>query len=98
MSTGDRNNFGPEHAKVTTSTSTDRARLTAFLRGLISLDFSEKGRANICQRFAVSADELDTAIAALRRPRPSAPAAELLYAIGTAVSCTSKAKGGAAKW
>jgi hypothetical protein len=99
MSTGDRNNFGPEHAKITTPTSNNRTQLTKYLRGLPSLDFSEKGRANVCQRLKVSVEELADVLATLQRPRRNAPSAELLGTIGIAVSQNTKhAAGGAAKW
>ena len=99
MSTGDRDNFGPEQTKITTSTPNNRAQLAKYLRGLPSLDFSEKGRANVCQRFKVSADEFADVIATLQRPLRNAPSAELLGVIGIAVSQSAKqARGGAAKW
>ena len=54
MSTGDRNalNLLGEQAKDTTPAATNRVRLAAlrgYLRGLPSLDFSDKGRANGAQ-------------------------------------------------
>ena len=97
MSTGDRNNFGPEQAKITTPTSNNSTQLTKYLRGLPSLDFSEKGCANICQRFGVSADELNTAVAALQRPRPNAPTAKLLHTIDAVIGSANKARGGAGR-
>lgn len=99
MSTGDRNDFGPEQTKITTPASNNLAQLTKYLRGLPSLDFSEKGRANVCQRFKVSAEEFADVLATLQRPRHNAPSADLLGVIGIAVSQSAKqARGGAAKW
>ena len=77
-----------KQAKGTTTGATNRARLARlhdYLRGLPYYDFTEKGRANICQRFGVSADELDAAVAALQSPRPSQPTPTLLRTIATAV-------------
>ena len=98
MSTGDRNalNVLGEHDKATTAGHTNRVRMAAlsgYLRGLPSLDFTAKGRANICARFKVSADELTAAVAALQA-RPGRPTTALLRTIGAAVSRTQKAKGG----
>ena len=80
-------------AKDTTTGATDRARLGKlrdYLRELqttaLGLDFSDKGRATICQRFQVSNDELAAAVAAVRAPRPGRPTPELLAAIGAAVA------------
>lgn len=98
MSTGDRNNFGPEHAKITIPNSNNRTQLTKYLRGLPSLCFSEKGCANICQRFGVSVDELNTVVTAMQRPHPNAPNDELLSITGTAVTRINKGKGGPGEW
>lgn len=95
MNTGDRNTLSMlgEQAKVTTSARLPKSQLLAYLRGLPSQDFSEKGRANICRRFGVTEDELTTAVAALQ-PRRSAPTPELLRTIGEAVG-RYNARGGA---
>ncbi len=96
MSTGDRNALSllGEQAKGTTSAAPPQARLRAFLRGLPSLAFSDKGRATICQRFGVSDDELTAAVAALQT-RPGRPTRELLRIVGTAVGHGHHATGGA---
>lgn len=52
------------------SNCTRLSALRKYLRGLPSLEFSEKGQANICQRFGISTEELSAALDALR------PAAE----------------------
>ena len=85
MSTGDRNalNLLGEQAKDTTPTATNRVRLAAlrgYLRGLPSLDFSDKGRANVCARFGLNEGELSAAVAALQA-RPGRPTAALLRKI-----------------
>lgn len=90
MNTGSRKalNVLGEHDKATTTGATDRARLGKlrdYLRGLHSLDFTEKGRANVCRRFYVSDDELSTAISALQSPRPNTPTPALLHTIGAAI-------------
>ncbi|WP_426060625.1 hypothetical protein [Hymenobacter sp. B1770] len=95
MSTGDRNalNLLGEQAKDNTPNATNRVRLAAlrgYLRGLPSLNFSEKGRANICARFMLSEAELGAAIATLEA-RPSRPAAALLRTIGAAVAASHRA-------
>ena len=102
MSTGDRNalNLLGEQAKDTTPTATNRVRLAAlrgYLRGLPSLDFSNKGRANVCARFGLNEDELNAAVAALQA-RPGRPTAALLRTIGAAVAAShhTTATGGAA--
>lgn len=82
-----------EQAKGTTPA---RARLRAFLRGLPSLAFSDKGRATVCQRFGVSDDELTAAVAALA-VRPGRPTPELLHLIGTAVGRGHHATRGAGR-
>ena len=102
MSTGDRNAlklFG-EQPKDTTPAATNRVRLAAlrgYLRGLPSLDFSDKGRANVCARFGLNEDELNAAVAALQA-RPGRPTAALLHTIGAAVAASHRtnATGGAA--
>ena len=101
MSTGDRNalNVLGEHGKDTMPAATNRVRLAAlrgYLRGLPSLDFSNKGRANICARFGLSEDELNAAVAALQA-RPARPTAALLRTIGAAVVASHRinATGGA---
>lgn len=68
MSTGDRNalNLLGQQAKDTTPGATNRVRLAAlrgYLRGLPSLDFSDRGRVHICARFGLNGDELSAAIA-----------------------------------
>ena len=75
MSTGDRNalNVLGEHLKDTTPAAHNRVRLAAlrgYLRGLPSLDFSNKGRANICARFGLNEDELSAAVAAMQARPP----------------------------
>lgn len=90
MSTGDRNAFGllGEQFKSTNPGANDRARLAAlrgYLRGLPGLDFTEKGRANICARHHVSPAELAAAVAGLQG-RPGRPTAALLASIGAAVA------------
>ena len=72
MSTGDRNalNLPGQQAKDTTPAAHNRVRLAAlrgYLRGLPSLDFSNKGRANVCARFGLNEDELSAAVAASHR-------------------------------
>lgn len=84
-----------QQAKGTTPAAPDRARLLAYLRGLPSLAFSDKGRATVCQRFGVSDDELTAAVVALQA-RPGRPTPELLHLIGTAVGRGHHATGGAA--
>ena len=101
MSTGDRNalNVLGEHLKDTTPGATNRVRLAAlrgYLRGLPSLDFSDKGRAHVCARFGLSEEELSAAVAAMRS-RPGRPTATLLRTIGAAVAASHRtnATGGA---
>ena len=101
MSTGDRNalNLLGEQAKDTAPAATNRVRLAAlrgYLRGLPSLDFSDKGRANVCARFGLNEDELNAAVAALQA-RPGRPTAALLHTIGAAVAASHRtnATGGA---
>jgi len=65
------------------------------LRGLPHYDFTEKGRANICQRFRVSNDELAAAVAVLQSPRPNQPTPELLPTIAKAIG--HHTNGGASK-
>lgn len=91
-------------AKDTTTGATDRARLSKLrehLRGLLGtawgLDFTDKGRANLCRRFSVSPDELATAVARLQAPRPGAPSPELLRTIGAAVGHQTRPNGGGTK-
>lgn len=95
MSTGDRNalNVLGEHDKATTD-GPRMAALSGYLRGLPSLDLTAKGRANICARFKVNADELAEAVAA-QQARLGRPTPALLRTIGAAVGHTKKAKGGA---
>lgn len=92
MNTGDRNTLSllGEQAKVNTSDATTRARLVNYLRGLPSLDFSDKGRATICQRFGVNADELAAAIA--QQARPGRATAALLRTIGAAITAAHGGK------
>ena len=97
MSASDRNalNVLGEHGKDKTDGPTNRVRMVALngcLRGLPSLDFTAKGRANICARFKVSADELAEAVAALHA-RPGRPTNTLLRSIGAAVGSTKRATG-----
>ena len=101
MSTGDRNalNVLREHNKGNDPAATNRVRLAAlrgYLRGLPSLDFSNKGRANVCSRFRLKDDELSAAIAAISA-RSGRPTAALLHTIGSAVATShrTKATGGA---
>ncbi|QJX46626.1 hypothetical protein HMJ29_06610 [Hymenobacter taeanensis] len=46
-----------------------RRGLSVFLDTLQSLDFSEKGRANVARRFDLSDDELSAVLAAYRKGR-----------------------------
>jgi hypothetical protein len=64
------------------------SQLRTYLRNLSSLSLSDKGRANICNRFKVTAEELTATLATLQRP--SAPSDELLATIRTAVTRTKK--------
>lgn len=96
MSTGDRNalNLPGQQVKDTPTRATNQVRMAAlrgYLRGLSSLDFTEKGRANVCARHHVNSDELAAAVAALQA-RPSRPTPELLHAIGRALVPVRKAK------
>ena len=89
MSTNDRNalSLPGQQAKGTTPNAVNRVRLAAlrgYLRGLPSLDFSDKGRANVCARFGLSEAELSAAVAALQA-RPGRPTVALLRTIGAAV-------------
>ena len=98
MSTGDRNalNLPGQQAKGTPTGATNQVRMAAlrgYLRGLPSLDFTDKGRANVCTRHHVSPDELAAAIAMLQA-RPSRATPELLRIIGRAVRPARNAKGG----
>ena len=101
MSTGDRNalNVLGEHNKDNTPAATNRVRLAAlrgYLRGLPSLDFSNKGRVTVCARFGLREDELSAAVAAMQT-RPGRLAAALLPTIGAAVAASHRinATGGA---
>ena len=96
MSTNDRNTLRlpGEQAKDTAAAAARQAALLAYLRGLPSLAFSDKGRALVCRRFGVGADELTAAVAALQA-RPGRPTPALLRTIGAAVAGPNKAKGGA---
>ena len=101
MSTGDRNAFelSGRQPKSTTTGATNRVRLAAlrgYLRGLRSLDFSDKGCANICARFGLNENELSAAVAAMQA-RPGRPTATLLRTIGAAVATSHRtnATGGA---
>ena len=90
MSASDRNtsNVLGRHGEDTAPGESDRARLGKlrdYLRGLPSLDFTPKGRINVCRRFYCTDDELSAAVAALQSPRPNAPTPELLYTISAAV-------------
>jgi len=94
MSTGDRNAFelSGGQPKSTTAGAPERARLAqlrTYLRGLPSLDFTVKGRANVCRRFGVAEQQLLDAVATLQRLRPSAPSSELLRIIGAAVAAAN---------
>ena len=86
MSTNDRHalSLPGEQAKDTAAPTPSQARLLAYLRGLPSLALSDKGRAHVCQRFQVGADELAAAVAALAA-RPGRPTPALLRTIATAV-------------
>jgi hypothetical protein len=82
-----------EQAKVTPTGATNRARLARlndYLRGLPHYNFTQKGCANICQRFGVSTDELTAAVAVLQSPQPAQPTPELLHIIGAAVAPATK--------
>ena len=101
MSTGDRNalNVLGEHNKDNAPAATNRVRLAAlrgYLRGMPSLDFSNKGRATVCARFRLREDELSAAIAAISA-RPGRPTPALLHAIGATVAAAHRinATGGA---
>ena len=101
MSTGDRNtlNLPGQQAKDTPTGATNRVRLAAlrgYLRGLPSLDFSDKGRANVCARFGLNENELSAAVAAMQA-RPGRPTAAFLCTIGAAVAASHRtnATGGA---
>ena len=102
MSTGDRNalNLPGQQAKDNPTGATNRVRLAAlrgYLRGLPSLDFSDKGRAHVCARFGLNEDELSAAVAAMQA-RPGRPTAALLRTIGAAVATShprTNATGGA---
>lgn len=72
------------------------SQLRTYLRNLPSLSLSEKGRANVCQRFKITDEELAATLAKLQRP--NAPTDELLGIIGTAVTRTNKGKGGPRQW
>jgi hypothetical protein len=97
MSTDDRNalNVLGEHDKATATGDSNLARLTKYLRGLPSLNFSDKGRATICQRFGIEPEGLDTAIAATQQRHSNAPALELLRVIGRAIGHSHKTQRGA---
>ena len=101
MSTGDRNalNLPGKQAKDNPTGATNRVRLAAlrgYLRGLPSLDFSNKGRANVCARFGLSEEELSAAVAAMQA-RPGRASATSLRTIGAAVAASHRtnATGGA---
>ena len=94
MSTGDRNalNVLGEHNKDNARAATNRVRLAAlrgYLRGLPSLDFSNKGRATVCARFGLREDELSAAIVAMSA-RPGRPTRALLHTIGAAVAASHR--------
>ena len=101
MSTGDRNalKLFEERPKDNPTGATNRVRLAAlrgYLRGLPSLDFSNKGRANVCARFGLNEDELSAAVIVMQS-RPGRPTATLLRTIGAAVAASHRtnATGGA---
>ena len=101
MSTGDRNalNVLGEHLKDTPIGATNRVRLAAlrgYLRGLPSLEFSDKGCANICARFRLSEADLSAAVVAVQAC-PGRPTVALLRTIGAAVAASHRtnATGGA---
>ncbi len=86
-----------EQVKGTTNEATNcinLSQLRTYLRNLPSLSLSVKGRANVCQRFKATDEELTATLATLQR---STPTAELLGIIGTAVTRTNKGKGGPGK-
>ena len=90
MSTGDRNalNLPGKQAKGTSSGATNRVRLTAlrgYLRKLPSLNFSDKGRANVCARFRLSQAEMSAAVSALQA-RSSRPTSALLHTLDAAAN------------
>ena len=98
MSTSDRNalNVLGEHYKDTMVGQTNPVKMEAlcdYLRGLPSLDFSEKEHATVCNHLQVTADELAEAMAALQA-RSSQPTPALLRTIGAAVYRTNKTKEG----
>ena len=103
MSTGDRNalNLPGQQAKDTATDVTNWVRLAAlrgYLCKLPSLDFSDKGHANVCARFRLSQTELSDAVLALQA-RSSRPTSALLRPIGAAAngSHDQQVKGGAAQ-
>ena len=90
MRTGDRNalNLPVQQAKDTATDATNRVRLSAlrgYLRKLPSLDFSDKGHANLCARFGLSEAELSAAVSSLQA-RSSKPTSALLRSIGAAAN------------
>jgi hypothetical protein len=88
-----------EQVKGNTNEATNNialSQLRTYLRNLPSLSLSEKGRANVCQRFKITDAELAATLAKLQRP--NAPTDELLSIIGTAVTRTNKGKGGLGQW
>lgn len=97
MGANDQNTFFllGEQVKGSTNEATNNialGQLRTYLRNLPSLSLSDKGQANVCQRFKVSSEELAAILATLQRP--SAPSNALLSIIGSAVTHTSKGKGG----
>jgi hypothetical protein len=70
------------------------AALSGYLRGLPSLDFSAKGRATICARFKVNADELAEAVTA-QQSHSGRFTPALKRTTGANAPHIGKAKGGA---
>ena len=100
MSTGDRNLLSvlgeqAKDIKKKPSSSTRLSELRNYLRGLPSLELSEKGRAHVCHRFDVSEQELAAALSE-QATRQSQPANDLLHTT-TALGGLISASGGAAK-
>ena len=98
MSTGDRNalNVLGEHDKDALVGLTNRvimAAVSGYLRRFPSLSFSDKGRATICNRSRVTADELAEAMAALQ-VHSGQPIPTLLRTIGATDYRANKTKEG----
>lgn len=101
MSTGDRNLLSvlgeqAKDIKKKPSSSTRLSELRNYLRGLPSLELSEKGRAHVCHRFDVSEQELAAALSE-QATRQGQPANDLLHITTTALGGLVSASGGAAK-